>query len=490
MHPLTAAALAALVLAAAGLPVRAQQAPVSPLMARIYDGNWLDPADAVALRDELFYQRAIQVYLRMLPALGVIGLREGSETAFGKGYQVVPVWQERLDGRTWLPGAAPELATALAFLDLRETGPLVVAVPPDLGGAFADAMQRPLVEFGTPGPERPRGGLYLLLPPGYAGQVPAGFEVIAAPTFNLVLMLRTLGAKGAQGPDPAVAAAERLRIRPLGVADKDARPMQFPNASARALDLLYPGDHSWWLKLKAFVDQEPDAALDPELRGLLAAIGIRKGQPFAPTEGERHLLMRALETAPRMILATRQVGRRDGRNRLYADRQWEDPWAGAGAELIAGGQPDPEARAAYFQRALVPTPSQVARTPGVGSRQAETVRDTQGHLLSGSKDYKLHLPADIPAALHWAVTVRNVTDGTLPETRQPLPSLGSDNALKTNGDGSIDLFFGPSRPAAAPETNWIQTVPARDFTVGLHLYGPEPALYDQTWRPDDLVKLN
>ena len=130
--------------------------------------------------------------------------------------------------------------------------------------------------------------------------------------------------KGTDGsnPAPAVALAEQTRIYPLWVMEKDVKPMEFPNASGKRINMMYPTDGTYWTKLKNFVDYEPVAAIDPELRGVLAAIGIVKGgQPFQPTEKERQLLQKAVETAPRMILAMRQLGRPDKRNRYYADRQ-------------------------------------------------------------------------------------------------------------------------------------------------------------------------
>jgi hypothetical protein len=68
------------------------------------------------------------------------------------------------------------------------------------------------------------------------------------------------------------------------------------------------------------------------MRGVLASIGIIKGQPFSPTQKQQELLQRAVETAPKMILATRQLGRPDGRNLYYKDRQFKNVWAGATSE--------------------------------------------------------------------------------------------------------------------------------------------------------------
>jgi hypothetical protein len=54
-----------------------------------------------------------------------------------------------------------------------------------------------------------------------------------------------------------------------------------------------------------------------ELRGVLASIGIIKGKPFEPTEKQQELLPKAVRTAPKMIMANRQLGRPDGQNRYY-----------------------------------------------------------------------------------------------------------------------------------------------------------------------------
>ncbi len=55
-------------------------------------------------------------------------------------------------------------------------------------------------------------------------------------------------------------------------------------------------------KLKAFVDYEPISAIDLELRGVLASIGIIKGQSFNPTAKQQELFQKAVETAPKMMM--------------------------------------------------------------------------------------------------------------------------------------------------------------------------------------------
>src|SRR5262245_47304212 len=314
---------------------------------------------------------------------------------------------------------------SMNYVDLKETGPLVVAAPPNVIGMFTDFFQRTITDVGAIGPDRARGGLYLLLPPGYDGEKPQGYFTFESPTYNVFLFFRTVMNKGKDGADPApaVALAEQTRIYPLWGMEKDVKPMTFPNASGKRVNMMYPVDNSYWTKLKEFVDYEPISAIDPELRGVLASIGIIKGQPFNPTMKQRELLKKAVETAPKMILANRQLGRPDGRTHYYQDRQYENTWAGATAEWLQDGYLDIDQRASYFQFAYSTAPAMVMRTLGAGSKYPFTTRGKSGEFLYGSNVYKPQLPPHPPAALVWAVTPCIVTDGTLlpaPPLMQPI----------------------------------------------------------------------
>jgi hypothetical protein len=472
--------------------VVAENAPAPPLVQQLNNGNWLPQEEAEALRDELYYQRAVHAYMTMLPALNTIGMRDGSEATFGKGYNVLPIWKERMDSRAWIPTPNGDVIYTLGFLDLKETGPLVVAAPRDVIGMFTDLFQRTITDVGAIGPDRARGGLYLLLPPDYDGEIPQGYFAFKSRTYNVLLFFRTVMGKGATAPDPkqAVALAEQTRVYPLWASEKDVKPMEFPDGSGKRIHMMYPVDNTFWTKLKAFVDYEPVSAIDLELRGVLASIGIVKGQPFEPTEKQNELLQKAVETAPRMILATRQLGRPDGRQLYYKDRQYENVWAGATSEWLQSNYLDVNQRAGFFQIAFSSAPAMVMHTLGAGSKYPTTSRDANGEFLNGSNTYRLRLPPNAPAALFWAVTLYNITDGTMVETPQLMPSVNSLNeAVAKNADGSIDLWFGPSKPADAPDTNFIQTVNGRDFIATVRLYGTGVEFFDQTWKPDDVVKV-
>jgi hypothetical protein len=44
-------------------------------------------------------------------------------------------------------------------------------------------------------------------------------------------------------------------------------------------------------------------------------------------------------------------------------------------------------------------------------------------------------------------------------------------------------------PAGKAASNWIKTIPGRGFMLALRLYGATQPFYDQTWIPDDVVKV-
>jgi len=489
-----AAVVGATILAVTSLhpaPAAAQESTESPLVRQMYDGQWPLTEDYEKFKDQLLFQRAVDAYILTLPALNVIGLRDGSEAKFGAGYNVLPIWKDRMNAKTLVPTGNADIIYSMSYLDLKKTGPLVVYAPPRVIGMFTDFLQRTMTDVGAAGPDRGEGGLYLLLPPDYQGPVPAGYYTFRSQTYNAFLFFRTVLTQGPDGPNARepVALAEMTRVYPWGSLEKDRPAMKFPNASNVPVNMMYPTDFSYWEKLKAFIDYEPVEAIAPEVRGILASIGIIKGVPFNPDAQARQTLTRAVEAAPKMIYANKVAGRADRADRYYTDRQWLNVWAGTDAQFFRPTYQDIDQRAAYFQMAYSSAPAMVNDIINHGSKYPGTYRDGNGDLLEGSSTYKLHLPAGIPAAAFWAVTIYNPADGTMPQTDQPFPGTNGLDKPQYNPDQSIDLYFGPTKPQDINEKNWIQTLRGRAFMVALRLYGSETAFFDQTWKPDDVVKV-
>ena len=79
---------------------------------------------------------------------------------------------------------------------------MVVETPPNVLGVIDDFWFRNVTDFGNAGPDKGEGGKYLILPPGYTGEIPAGYIVARSPTFNNLLFWRGFLVNG--DPKPAV----------------------------------------------------------------------------------------------------------------------------------------------------------------------------------------------------------------------------------------------------------------------------------------------
>jgi hypothetical protein len=72
------------------------------------------------------------------------------------------------------------------------------------------------------------------------------------------------------------------------------------------------------------------------------------------------------------------------------------------------------------------------------------------------------------------------------QTDQRDTALTSNSGtVKSNADGSVDIYFGPKAPAGK-ESNWIQTVPGKGWFTLLRLYGALEPWFDKTWRPGEI----
>ena len=473
-----------LAVAVAG-PANAEDEAWSDLTELEFPGGYPTPAASKRLYDELDFQRAVQVYLWALPAMNLDAMRQGSEEVFGKGNHVLPVWKDRLNTKTKVTTPNSDVVYAMSYLDLKD-GPVVVEVPPKLQGMFCTFWHRPLCDVGFVGPDKGKGGKYLLLPPGYKGETPDGYFAFPSETYRVFLFWRGFLVDGKTGP--AVSIIEQTRIYPLG--GKDAAPaMVFPNASRKKANMLVTQDMSYFDNLKAFVDYEPADREDFAMRGMMASLGIVKGQPFEPDARMKRILNRAADVAWKMSTVQRYERRIPG-TRRYRDRQYDEGFIGASAVFEGKTFLNLDARAAFFRFAYSSSPGMVVNMVGKGSKYPLTFKDADGKFLMGQHTYKLRLPKGIPAENFWAVTLYDAaTAAGVDKAGQLIPSVNSHGGVATAADGSVELCFGPQKPDGVPASNYIGTNPGEGYFVVIRLYSPGQAYFDKTWRPDDVVKL-
>jgi hypothetical protein len=461
---------------------------------------------AQTLRDELLFQRATQTYLWALPLINTLGMKTGSEKVFGAGYNVLPVWKKRLDAKTLVTTPNSDVIYAMSYVNLGKDGPLVFEAPPNLQGILLDFWQRPIPvdggkffgDVGLPGPDAGKGGKFLLVPPGYKGEVPKGYFVYRSATNNVFIFLRSFY-QDPKNLTPAVALVEKSKIYPLN-RKKTAKPMQFPDASGVPANMLPISDGSAFDQLKKLVDSEGANLAESDSLGMLASIGIVKGQPFNPDAHTREILDRAAKTAykmSRVIGFQEAVGGRDFR--VYPDRHWVNPIAdgtpanpGGPLDLSwkrkSGGYLDLDLRIWFFTDYYSISPGMISQIPGKGAKYMIAFTDSEGTPLSGGGTYRLNLPPNIPAGNFWSVTLYEAENASGLANGQPFPSLGLRDKPVQNADGSTDIYLGPQAPAGK-EGNWLATVPGKGYFAILRLYGPTEAAINKSWKPSDIDKV-
>jgi hypothetical protein len=468
-----------------GMQAQAQDNHWKELTELEFPGDYPTKASSDRLYDELDFQRAVQVYLWALPAMNIDAMRQGSEAVFGAGNHILPVWKDRLNTKTKVTTPNSDVVYAMSYLDLKK-GPVVVEVPPKLQGMFDDFWHRPICDVGFVGPDKGEGGKYLLLPPRYEGEKPEGYFTFESATYRVLLFWRGFLVDGKT--DQAVKLIEQTRVYPLGQ-EATAPAMVFPNASKKEANMLVTQDISYFEQLKAFIDYEPVDREDFAMRGMMATLGIVKGQPFEPDDRMTAILGHAADVAWKMATVQRYE-RRIPDTKRYKDRQYDEGFIG-GSEVFEGDTYlNFDARTAFFRFAYSSSPAMVLDVVGKGSKYPLTFKDAHGNFLMGENTYRLHLPKGIPAENFWAVTLyAAATAAGVDKPGQPIASINSMGKPKYNEDGSIDLYFGPKRASDVPATNYIGTNPGEGFFVIIRLYSPGKAYFDKTWKPDDVVKI-
>jgi hypothetical protein len=145
-----------------------------------------------------------------------------------------------------------------------------------------------------------------------------------------------------------------------------------------------------------------------------------------------------------------------------------------------------DTRTKFFYGYTVNTPAMMAKIVGRGSQYGISFADTDGKPFDGARNYRVNIPANVPAQDFWSVVIYDPQTRSELQTSQPFPSKNNKrDQLLTNADGSVDLYFGP-KPPAGKEANWIATIPKKGWFAILRLYGPLEPWYDKTWRPGEI----
>jgi hypothetical protein len=441
--------------------------------------------------EHLDFLRGVEVFLNCIPAASMEAMRLGLLSQGIDACHKLLIMDELLDSGPFFLTGNTDTVYCGGFFDLERDGPTVVEIPPGCGpGTVNDAWFRFVIDMGGPGPDRGQGGKYLITPPGYDGAIPDGYFVAESSSYSNWIILRGFLVDGE--PDAATKAfTEGVKVYPLAHAD-DPPDMEFISSAGKLFNTIHANNAEFYAELAPVIHREPIDLIDPETRGLLAAIGIHKDKPFAPDARMQQILVQAAEVANATARAM-YFRWRDDEPKIYSDRQWHTYFIGGDYRWLRdegrGGR-HLDARTFFFYVATVNTPAMALKLVGMGSQYAGADTDADGNFLDGSKSYRLRLPADVPAENFWSICAYDTQTRSELQTSQTYPSRNSVRGeLDYNSDGSVDILFGPEPPSSL-QNNWIQTVPGKGFFVALRLYGPLEPWYDHSWKPGDIEPIS
>jgi hypothetical protein len=433
--------------------------------------------------DEIDYQRAVQAYLWAYPAVSFESIRIAAKAA-GMDLNAIGIADKYADaGGLWLT-ANDTTVYAFTNVDLGKHGPIVVDVPPGaIVGLIDDFWQRSIADVGLPGPDGDKGGKFLILPPGYTGEAPqSGYHVLKGTMNNYNIMVRGI----LQNNDlPAtVQRVKSLRVYPWSERS-NPKANKFVSISGLTIDTLPPLGMAYWERLSAFINNNPVQERDRFYMAMLKPLGIEHGKPFKPDARQRAIL----EDAARIGDAMGRVMLFDGPERFtnvtaFDGTKWH--WVilvKPTQETETYSQVDE--RLHYTYGAIYTSPGIGVMKAGPGSQYVQAFKDKDGNRLDGGKSYRLHVPANAPAAAFWSLTIYDAATRSMIQNPSKDAAHSSYDKLKVNADGSVDLYFGPKAPAGA-ESNWTETVPGKGFYPMLRFYSPKAGLFDGTWKLPDL----
>lgn len=451
------------------------------------------PETSQIVYDNLDRMRGVDAFLKCIPAASVRGLVKGPEELGANNLNKVMIMDQLMDSKPLFLTGNTSTLYVTPNLDLKKYGPTVLEVPAGLLGAMNDAWFRFVADVGPFGQDKGKGGKYLVLPPGYDGDIPRGYFVVKSTSFKVWILLRTSIADGVDVAEKRV--KDKLKVYPLS--QKNNPPaMEFISGSNKAWNTIHTNDYSFYHHVDEVIQYEPIDLINPEIRGLLASIGIEKGQHFNPDQRMKKILVDAVAignaTARSIVWYPRVGGSVANMKGIQIYPQDNSAWIMAWVDKNVffngkdGHTMNSDARVMFHYPYTVVTPAMAVTYAGKGSDYGIAYVDSKKQPFDGSKTYKLHVPPNPPAKDFWAVTVYDPQSRSQLQTDQKFPTVGSQTeGIKKNTDGSIDIYFAP-KPPSGFENNWVQTIPGKSWFVAFRMYGPLQDWIDKKWRPGEV----
>src|ERR1700733_14707257 len=322
---------------------------------------------------------------------------------------------------------------------------------------------------------------YAITGPGWNGTLPSGVKEYKSPT-SIVWLLGRIYCTGTPEDYAAVhALQDQCTLVPLSAYGKPYAPpagtvdpsidMKTPvRDQVNAMDAK-----AYFTLLAQLMKANPPAAADAPGLAKFAKIGLVPGQDFDATKLNADFVKRIPEVAFDRIMLQFKVNKdvKDINGFGYITKTG-----------IYGTD--------YLMRAFVTAIGLGANRPQ-DAVYPTSLKDADGKAYDGANKYIMHfakgqLP---PVDGFWSLTMYDANYFFIanPINRY---SISARQSLKTNADGSTDLYIQNQSPGADKEANWLPSPPDK-FILMLRMYWPkekDPSIIDGSWKIPPVKKVS
>jgi hypothetical protein len=366
-----------------------------------------------------------------------------------------------------------------AWLDLSG-GPIVVSTA-DTGGRY---FLLPMLDmwtdvFAVPGKRTNGTGAanFALLPRGWTGQLPQGVEGIHAPTPNVWIIGRTQ-TNGVKDYDAVHKVQDGYRITYLADWGKTPRKIDQkidPTVDTKTEPLKMVNDMpavAYFKYGSELMKVNPPHDSDWSINARMKRIGLEPGRSFDDSKVAADVLTRGAVAGLKLM-----------REKMPTLARITNGWQMNTDTMGVYGD-------FYLKRAII-------AMAGLGANQPEdaiyplNVADADGKPVTAENKYVLHFNREElpPAGAFWSLTMYDA-EGF--QVANPIDrfAIGDRDALKFNGDGSLDLYIQNTNPGSEKQSNWLPAPKGGGLGLTLRLYAPKPQAIDGRWNPPPVRRVS
>lgn len=443
------------------------------------ENGYLQSESVEDLRKMHMEVKAISAYEFALPIVALEKWRKNflKEAQYGDW-----LLYDNLDQKVSILTSNQTTPYTLTFIDLRESVYYIEIPSGRIGGLLLDSYQRPQADLGILGPDKGKGGKYLVVGPNQKIPETHNADYVIESTTNVIFFgTRIIGA------DKATTEALR-RQHFVYKFDENKESQKWINATENP---DWRGHQSrgmtFWKDLYDALSSEPVEGMNRLIWTQLRELGITKSGGFSPSVEQVGILESAAQKGE-AIAMVQTFSKKSYKSKHWEDRNWRYILNQTRLDLMHEDYYEAKEIASYTYEAITTSKGMVLPTRGQGSKYLGIYVDSEEEWLDGSNTYEVTIPKDVPAADFWSLAVYNNKTRCLIENESKKSIVNNKREIKVEKDGSVKVFIGPNAPKGY-ESNWIATNEKEGFFMYFRFYGPLESYYDKSWKMSDVIRI-